>query len=231
YIFIKSVIALLFIFMMCQFLMTIYYNNFMPVPGYPKAYKAFKTGNYERALKQIETVITRYPDNYESLILIANIYMNQFKYNESIKYLLAAKKVEPENILSYINLSNAYTAIENFNEAIESAEKITQLSKENWNALYTIALCNMLESNFQKAIEYFNKTLEKNIPEEQKLLVHYGLYKCYLNINNEEKSKKELENFNSIKNERVIKFWQNKLNNIKDHMNKPGLFVKEAITN
>lgn len=229
YIFIKSVLILLFVFIFCQIMITIYYNNFMPVPGYPKAYKLFKEQQYEKSITLLTNILSRYPKSFETLILIANAYIRLFEYENAIIYLLRAEKIDPENVTVHINLANAYTATEDFQRAIESSEKIIHFFPENWNALYSIGLCSMFQKNYTKAITFYTKTLEKEIPEAQKFLVHYGLYTCQSSLQNEEECNKELDKFKSFNKSEIITFWKNQLEVIKDKENKPSIFVKDAI--
>lgn len=229
YIFVKSLLILLFTFIFCQIMITIYYNNFMPVPGYPRAYKLFREKQYEKAIVSLSNILNRYPKSFETLILIANAHTRLLEYEKSIDYLLKAKEIDHENVIVYINLANAYTATENFELAIKASEKIVELSPENWNALYTIGLCHMLKKNYKEAISFYTKTLKKNIPEEQKFLIHYGLYICYSILDYKEEATIEQNNFKRYKTKEVIDFWKKQLSLIKGKENKPSLFVKEAI--
>lgn len=230
YLFIKSLLILLFSFIFFQIMITIYYNNFVPVPGYPRAYKLFRENQYEKAIISLSNILKHYPKSFETLILIANAHTRLLEYDKAIDYLLKAKEIDQENVIVYINLANAYTATGNFELAIETSEKIVALSPENWNALYTIALCNMFEKNYTKAINFYTKTLEKDIPEVQKFLVHYGMYLCHISLNNKKEAEIELTNFKSHSSKEVTGFWKKQLLIIKDNENKPSLFVKEAIT-
>jgi len=84
YVFSKSFLLTLLVFMICQIIYTIYFKNFVPVPGYQKAFKLYKLEQYELAKNLLKQISNNYPNNCEPLILLGNIYINETNYEKAV---------------------------------------------------------------------------------------------------------------------------------------------------
>lgn len=225
----KNFLLCLGAFLVCQIMLTIYYNNFIPVPGYQKGYKLFKANNKQESIKVLNDILQKYPESYETLILLGNIYISEMQYNKAIEVLEKAKEVEPENHITYINLSNAYTSAEMFDKAIEASLKLLELEKPAWNTLYAIGLCSLLNKDYKTATKFYKKTLEYKLPPAQYVLVHYGLTKSYTNLNQENKASLEHSMLMKYATEPVITYWEKQLSDLNGNMNKPSKLVQETL--
>lgn len=229
YALIRSFLGTIVIFFFTQIVFTIYYNNFVPVPGYKKAYKLFKFNRVEESKAILNQILSRYPNSFETLILLGHVYFKDLEYDKAIDVLEKAKFIRPEDAMSYLNLSNAYTAIENFDRAIENSKMITELLPDQWNAFYTIGLCYLLNGNNNESINHFKKTLEFDLPEKQKFLVYYGLAKNFQLLKNNYEYDKAIKSYIKFADESTISFWKSQLQKINTNTNKPSDFVKEAV--
>ncbi len=225
----KNIVLTLFIFMLCQIIYTIYYNNFVPVPGYKGAYKLYRAGNKEMAIERLQSILKNYPESFETLAFLGSIYIKDLEYHKAIECLEKAKELRNDDSMSYLNLSIAYTAIEEFDQAIECSKKVVELLPEKWNSYYSIALCNLLKEEYDQAALYFAKVLEFNIPQAQKFLVYYGRAKSLTSLGKEDDSNTEFNKSVKYADEKTISYWITILKETEDKPNKPSLFVKEAI--
>jgi len=213
-----------------QIAYTIYYKNYFPVPGYNKAYKAYLKGDNNSAKDQLEEILNKYPENFESLILLGVLHIKEMEYHKAITLLEKAKKQKADSPLVYINLSNAHTALEEFDAAIENSKMTLELASENWNACYTIAISSLFTENYTQAIEYFNRVQMFKIPAQQEFLIHYGKAIAFQKNSNPEDASKELEKSVQKANTLTITYWENQLEKIKNFENKPSKMVKDAIS-
>ena len=225
----KNIVVTLFVFMICEIAYTIYYNNFVPVPGYKRAYKLYLSGQKQLAIEILNTILIKYPNSFETYTFLGSIYIKNEEYQKAIEYLEKGTYLRPEDYITNINLAIAYTAIENFDGAIESSKQAIKIQPENWNSYYSIALCNLLKNNNEEAKTYFEKVLKFNIPKAQRFLVHYGYAKSLKLLNKEKESIIEFDKALKNGNEQIITQWDKLIRSAKDKPTKPSLFVKEAI--
>jgi len=91
--------------------------------------------------------IKKYPSKFESYILLSEIFRKENNFNDALKTLHAAKKIE--NVKSDIdyNLSLTYKTIKSFEEAIISID--SAIKKQPDNQIYKILKADILIEYFQ----------------------------------------------------------------------------------
>lgn len=229
YFFTNNLIITLAIFIVGQMLFSFYYSQYIPVPGYNKAYRLFLKRDFSNSSIILNQILEKHPNSYESLVLLGAIHINKLEYKQAIDVLEKASEIRPEEPTSNINLSNAYTALEEFPEAIKCSQRVIKTIPSNWSAYYNTAICKYFLEEYEDSINNFKKVLSFNIPKNQIFLVHYGLAKAYEKLNNDDNFKTELKNTTKTATDSSLKYWQSQLNNIGEFTNKPSAFVKEAV--
>ena len=73
-----------------------------------KLFAKDKADLYQYIIKISSEMVRVYPDNVQSRLNLSTIYIKMEKYDESIKSLLAATKIEPTNAILSYNLAYAY---------------------------------------------------------------------------------------------------------------------------
>ena len=73
-----------------------------------KLFAKNKTNLYQHIIKISDEMIRAYPNNVQSRLNLSTIYAKMEKYDESMKALLAATKIEPTNAILYYNLAYVY---------------------------------------------------------------------------------------------------------------------------
>lgn len=225
----KNVFIMLITFIVAQVMYTIYYKNFFPVPGYNRAYKLYRNQDFKNAEAVLVEILKKYPENYETLLLLGLIHKNNLKYEEAIKCFEKASTIRPYNVQPLINQINCYISIENFDKAIDISEKSIEIEPENWNIYYSIGLSYYLKDDFTKASEYFQKTTKYNIHPLQLFLVHYGLAASLSKINKQDEASSEFEKCKRYAYKYSLNYWEKQLLLIENNMNKASTFVKEAV--
>jgi tetratricopeptide (TPR) repeat protein len=228
YVLTKNFFATLLVFIVGQIAYTIYYKHYVPVPGYNRAYRFYKRGDLKNACIILNHILERYPESYETLVLLSTIKIKQTHYQDAIELLLKAIEVKPDSVLVYLNLSHAYTAVEDFDKTIEMAKKLLELNPTIWSPHYSIALSSLFSGNYSKAIEHFKKVLEFDLPESQIFLVHYGLARAYDENREDLKAQTEYNNTRKFATNKALNYWKQQLTLIGDYKNKPSILVKEA---
>ena len=84
---------------------------------YNLAYTYGKLGKGKEAIAQYEKIS---PPTKEVLIIIAQYYLKEKKYETAIKYYQKIVALEPKKAASYASLGYAYAARSNWNKAIEN---------------------------------------------------------------------------------------------------------------
>ncbi len=94
---------------------------------------------------------------------------------------------------------------------------------------YSIALSHYFLGNYKKAAEYFRRVQRFQIPDNQKVLIHYGLAQSLKLSNQKPQARKEFRATVEAATEESVNYWQQQLQKIGDFQNRPSNFVKEVI--
>jgi tetratricopeptide (TPR) repeat protein len=83
---------------------------------------------YDRAaLKYINDVLEKEPENYEALAYKALIYLSQHQFSEALTIAEKVQKVGPGNAFSYGLLIDSHVELGNYEAAVDNAEKMISL--------------------------------------------------------------------------------------------------------
>lgn len=90
------------------------------VQGYQNVLYDTRDVNSLDNIKRIsETVLQYYPDHVESLSNLSVVYMNQKKYDEALKLVLKAEKINPQDYIVLMNIAQAYKLKGDFDNSIK----------------------------------------------------------------------------------------------------------------
>ncbi len=70
----------------------------------------FKSGDFRRAVKVLEEVTKKHPENYEAFVHLGAAYAQIQKYNQAIGALKKASEIKPNSSKIHYNLGQAYEA-------------------------------------------------------------------------------------------------------------------------
>jgi len=91
--------------------------------------------------------VKKYPSIIKPYILLAEILRKENNFNDAIKTLFAAKKIEKSNSDIYYNLSITYRAFKSFKDALLSIDFAIKLQPKN--QIYKILKADILTESFQ----------------------------------------------------------------------------------
>ncbi len=137
---------------------------------YNKANDLVHQGKYDDAIKCLEEVLFSDPTNTQALQLMGDLYLVGLKdYNQAIKYINVAIKLNPDDSMNWNNLSKAYLNIGEYKKALECCEKARSLDSDNFRAWFTTAEVYYELKQYGKAMEYATKAKELNSTDEDLL--------------------------------------------------------------
>jgi len=175
--------------------------------------------------------VKKYPSIIKPYILLAEILRKESNFNDAIKTLFAAKKIEKSNSDIYYNLSITYRAFKSFNDALHSIDFAIKLQPNN--QIYKILKADILieSSNNEDAKELL---LNLKLPEDSILFFQREILLSKIFINEKEYKLSEevlLGLKNSFSKERILYLNLSDLYFKNKELEKGILILKEGIKN
>ncbi|MBS4538916.1 tetratricopeptide repeat protein [Clostridium sp. D2Q-11] len=112
----------------------------------------------EEKIQGLEEYIKEHPMDPKPIMKVAQLYLSQKKYKETIRVLKLAIQVDPSNSLAWYQLGLSYTYTNDFNKAQDALQESVKLEPKNSQS-YMFLSNIMLITNLDKGID----TLEKGI--------------------------------------------------------------------
>ncbi len=91
---------------------------------YYKGIDYFLSGDYESAKNSLNKAINRNPNNINSYLKLADIYMNEGDYNEAIKILYKGRIVDQNNIDISLKLAESFQNLKDFEMSIDTLKNV-----------------------------------------------------------------------------------------------------------
>lgn len=130
-----------------------------------------KLGKYDEAMACYDEAIILEPDDVNAYGLKGTLYLMHLKdYDNAIKYLNQAKRIDPKNSMTWNNLGDAYLNIGEFEKGLDCCEKARYLDPNNFRAWFTTGEIYYELHEYDKAMEYAIKASEIN-PLNSDLLI------------------------------------------------------------
>lgn len=164
----------------------------------------FKETNKKKEAEDcFEFVFKRSPQNLDNLIVYADLKDSQRDFDNALRLLLAAEKIQPSNINIMKNIGDAYGSKQDFDNALIYYLKIKELGPSNkWRNTIDIADTYMNLNSFDLALSYANKAIDLK-PKDWYSWVMRG--RVYLSsILGLEKAQKDILHALSIKKEDIV---------------------------
>ena len=130
----------------------------------------------DKALKCFETAKQIDKNRSEAYFNIANIYLQNEKYNKALFFAKKSNNIA-QNDSTYLFLARAYQNIENNDEAISIYKKITDLKIKNSYDFYSsLGFCYFKKNNYKEAKYYYELALDTNEEDIQSLAGLLAIY-------------------------------------------------------
>ena len=161
-------------------------------PGWKDAIKDYtvllmSVSDNKEAADIIKQGIKLYPNNTEMLILLGDIYLNNYDYSEAEKIFKKASSLEPENVKSLIGLSKALEKSDKSEYALDAIMSALELEPENQVAQKQYAQSLLSEKDYDEAKNVIDSLDKPENSKDLQLLDLSGQY--YICKDNEEKAK------------------------------------------
>jgi serine/threonine protein kinase/predicted Zn-dependent protease len=128
---------------------------------YIKSQEAKISGNYNQAIKELQKIVERYPDEKLAFFMIGQIYYSNLReFEESVRYLNKAIEIDPLYKLAYNTLAYAYNDMGDFDKSIWAINKYISLAPDEANPYDSRADLYAYNGKLDQAIESYKKALE-----------------------------------------------------------------------
>ncbi len=121
-----------------------------------------KTGDYNRAIKELNQNISSDSKDYRSMTLLAEIYFKQNNLADSMDMFEKAYKVKKNYAPTLMGIANMYLFKKDYKNALDYFIKAYKKDKKNDEAMIKAALCYKMLNMTDKSVEFTNKVFEKS---------------------------------------------------------------------
>ena len=129
--------------------------------GFYLAQYFLKTGDYQRAIKELNQNISADKKDVKSMTLLANIYFKQNKLSNAMDLYEKAYKVKKNDPDNLFGIANMYMYKKDYKNALDFYIKAAKKDKNNKEAMINASLCYKMLGATDKSVEYINKVFEK----------------------------------------------------------------------
>lgn len=121
-----------------------------------------KTGDYQRAIKELNQNISSDKKDAASMTLLAEIYFTQNKLADSMDLYEKSYKIKKNDPESLMGIANMYMFKKDYKNALDFYVKAVKKDKNNKEALINASLCYKMLDMTDKSVEYANRALTKD---------------------------------------------------------------------
>ena len=121
-----------------------------------------KTGDTQRAIKELNQNISANKKDYASLTLLADIRFKQNNLPEAMDLYEKAYKIKKNNAATLMGIANMYMYKKDYRNAADFFAKASKKTKNNAEAMINASLCYKNIGSAEKSVEYINKVFTKN---------------------------------------------------------------------
>lgn len=121
-----------------------------------------KTGDTQRAIKELNQNISNDKKDFASLTLLADIRFKQNNLSDAMDLYERAYKIKKNDAATLMGIANMYMYKKDYRNAAEFFAKASKKTKNNAEALINASLCYKHIGSAEKSVEYINKVFAKN---------------------------------------------------------------------
>ena len=121
-----------------------------------------KTGDTQRAIKELNQNISANKKDYASLTLLADIRFKQNNLPEAMDLYEKAYKIKKNNAATLMGIANMYMYKKDYRNAADFFAKASKKTKNNAEAMINASLCYKHIGSAEKSVEYINKVFSKD---------------------------------------------------------------------
>jgi tetratricopeptide (TPR) repeat protein len=130
-------------------------------------------GRYQDARDLCLMSLQHFPIDGWAWYSLAHIYLSQHDYQESLKCIDEALKIEPESDNFHTLQATIYTRLKEYEQALNSADRALEINPENIDAMNNRSSALMALGNTEEAFDLLNKALSSD-PENADIHAQMG---------------------------------------------------------
>ncbi len=116
--------------------------------------------NYAAAIKRLEKILAKKPDNPIIIQLLGEVYFAKKDYSKAITYINKAIDLNPKWSLAYTSLANVYLAKKDIDSAITTYNTALKALGDDLGIYARLAQIYERTRKFDKAVEFYEKILQ-----------------------------------------------------------------------
>jgi tetratricopeptide (TPR) repeat protein len=128
---------------------------------YIKGFEAYASRNYTQAIKELQKIVERYPDDKEAFFTLGFIYYHSLQQSEeAVRHFNKAIEIDPLYKIVYNQLAYAYDDIGDFEKSIWAINQYIRIAPEEANPYDSRGDLYAYNGKIDQAIESYKKALE-----------------------------------------------------------------------
>ena len=187
---------------------------------------------YLEAIESFNYVLKKIPDHEHTHQLIADAYLKIFKYEHALQHHVSANKINPSNPLNYFLIGSHYLWTGEREKSSQYFRKSLEINPKYCQAYYGLSRVENLNLDDPLFTQAMNLLKNENLPDDEKVFLHFFIAKIYENNSNSELFFKHLNQGCFIQKELSqynFDSTRNLQQNIENIYEKYSLAIKETI--
>ncbi len=187
---------------------------------------------YLEAIESFNYVLKKIPDHEHTHQLIADAYLKIFKYEHALQHHVSAYKINPSNPLNSFLIGSYYLWTGEREKSSQYFRKSLEINPKYCQAYYGLSRVENLNLDDPLFTQAMNLLKNENLPDDEKVFLHFFIAKIYENNSNSELFFKHLNQGCSIQKELCqynFDSTRNLQQNIENIYEKYSLAIKETI--
>ena len=127
------------------------------------AAKKHNEGELDSAEILYKEILEKEPDNFNALNLLGAIDYQLGRYEEAVKKITKAIRINSGSAICHYNLAMSYDALNNEEKAVKNFKKVLEINplyKNTHFVYYNLGIYFKNKGEFGKALEYYDKAIE-----------------------------------------------------------------------
>jgi tetratricopeptide (TPR) repeat protein len=187
---------------------------------------------YLEAIESFNYVLKKIPDHEHTHQLIADAYLKIFKYEHALQHHVSANKINPSNPLNSFLIGSYYLWTGEREKSSQYFRKSLEINPKYCQAYYGLSRVENLNLDDPLFTQAMNLLKNENLPDDEKVFLHFFIAKIYENNSNSELFFKHLNQGCFIQKELCqynFDSTRNLQQNIENIYEKYSLAIKETI--
>ncbi len=155
-----------------------------------QAFSLHQAGDLTAAKEKYKAVLKNNPQEFEALVLLAMLLIQEKNHSEALDYFLQAEMCSPQHPQVQVHLANTYQLLEKPELALQYYQNALALNQNYAEAHHNLANLYAKLSDYPKAIHHYEKAIAL---QPNYMTAYHHLALLYLKQGNESLAKKYFE--------------------------------------